>query len=141
MSVRRGAIAALCLCAVLAMAGMDVHADDGRRGRGNGNGPPQSRGDDRARDARREDDRRDEARRDEARFEDARGRSQRQRDALAESIREASRRGQVLSAESVPYDGRSINRVKVIDERGRVRVYMDDPQSGRSMRRTRGDDD
>lgn len=136
MSVRRGATAALCCFAVLAAAGMGVaHADDdGRRGRGNG--PPQSRGDDRARGPQR-----DEARRGVARREDARGRSQRQRDALADSVREASRRGQVLSAESVPYDGRSINRVKVIDDRGRVRVYMDDPQSGRPMRRTRGDDD
>ena len=135
MSVRRGAIAALCCLAVLATAGMGVaHADDdGRRGRGNG--PSQSRGDDRARGPQRD------APRDGARRDDVRGRSQRQRDALADSVREASRRGQVLSAESVPYDGRSINRVKVIDDRGRVRVYMDDPQSGRPMRRTRGDDD
>jgi len=57
---------------------------------------------------------------------------------------ERSTRGQVLSAEQVPYDGRSVNRIKVIDERGRVRVYMDDPQSQKPPRPeppTRGDDD
>ena len=52
-------------------------------------------------------------------------------DGLSDSVRrvERSTRGQVLSAERVPYDGRNINRIKVVDERGRVRVYMDDPQS------------
>ena len=37
--------------------------------------------------------------------------------------------GQVLSAERVPFDGRNVNRVKVVDSSGRVRVYMDDPQA------------
>ena len=52
-------------------------------------------------------------------------------EALSDSVRwvERSTRGQVLSAERVPYDGRSINRIKIVDDRGRVRVYMDDPQS------------
>jgi hypothetical protein len=51
-------------------------------------------------------------------------------DALSDSVRrvEQRTRGQVLSAERVPYDGRNLNRIKVVDERGRVRVYMDDPQ-------------
>jgi len=67
-------------------------------------------------------------------------------DALSDSVRRIERRtrGQVLSAEQVPYDGRSVNRIKVIDERGRVRVYMDDPQSQKPPRPeppTRGDDD
>jgi hypothetical protein len=52
-------------------------------------------------------------------------------DALSDSIRrvEQRTRGQVLSAERVPYDGRNVNRIKVVDDRGRVRVYMDDPQA------------
>jgi len=67
-------------------------------------------------------------------------------DALSDSVRriERSTRGQVLSAERVPYDGRNVNRIKVIDDRGRVRVYMDDPQSQKKPRPdppTRGDDD
>ncbi len=37
--------------------------------------------------------------------------------------------GQVLSAESVPFDGRDVSRIKVVDANGRVRVYMDDPQA------------
>jgi hypothetical protein len=52
-------------------------------------------------------------------------------DGLSDSVRRIERRtgGQVLSAERVPYDGRNINRIKVVDDRGRVRVYMDDPQT------------
>jgi hypothetical protein len=51
-------------------------------------------------------------------------------DELSDSVRrvEQRTRGQVLSAERVPYDGRNLNRIKIVDERGRVRVYMDDPQ-------------
>ena len=75
---------------------------------------------------------------------------QRSDDALSDSVRriERSTRGQVLSAERVPYDGRSVNRIKIVDGRGRVRVYMDDPQSrpeppqpGLQPPPTRGDDD
>ena len=66
-------------------------------------------------------------------------------DALSDSVRkiERSKRGQVLSAERVPYEGRNLNRIKVIDDRGRVRVYMDDPQQPAPPSRapTRGDDD
>lgn len=49
--------------------------------------------------------------------------------ALSDAVRRVERRtgGQVLSAERVPYDGRDVNRVKVVDSSGRVRVYMDDP--------------
>lgn len=51
--------------------------------------------------------------------------------ALSDAVRRVERRtgGQVLSAERVPFDGRNVNRVKVIDSSGRVRVYMDDPQT------------
>lgn len=63
-------------------------------------------------------------------------------EALSDSVRRIERvtQGQVLSAERVPFDGRSVNRIKVIDDRGRVRVYMDDPQSPRPSP-TRDDDD
>jgi hypothetical protein len=54
----------------------------------------------------------------------------RNEDGMSDSVRrvEQRTRGQVLSAEPVPYDGRNLNRIKVVDDRGRVRVYMDDPQ-------------
>ena len=72
--------------------------------------------------------------------------------ALSDAVRRAERatRGQVLSAERVQFDGRDVNRVKVVDEHGRVRVYWDDPQAqddprsdnGRAKpRRTRDEDD
>jgi hypothetical protein len=58
---------------------------------------------------------------------------QRHDDALSDSVRriERSTRGQVLSAERVPFDGRDVNRIKTVDEHGRVRVFMDDPRAGR----------
>ena len=66
-------------------------------------------------------------------------------DPLSDSVRriERSTRGQVLSAERVPFDGRNINRIKILDGRGRVRVYMDDPQAPTPSPEppTRGDDD
>lgn len=67
----------------------------------------------------------------------------RSEDALSDSVRRIERttRGQVLSAERVPYDGRNLNRIKVVDDRGRVRVYMDDPQQPPAAPPTRGDDD
>ena len=64
--------------------------------------------------------------------------------ALSDAVRRVERQsgGQVLSAERVPFDGRDVNRVKVVDSSGRVRVYMDDPQGRREPppRRIRGDD-
>lgn len=64
-------------------------------------------------------------------------------DPLSDSIRRIERRtrGQVISAERVPYDGRAVSRVKVVDDQGRVRIYMDDPQSPPADPRTRRDDD
>ena len=56
-------------------------------------------------------------------------------DSLSESVRRIERatQGQILSAERVQFDGRDVNRVKVVDDRGRVRIYVDDPEkSGRS---------
>ena len=68
------------------------------------------------------------------------------RQALSDSVRRVERRtgGQVLSAERVPYDGRDVNRVKVVESSGRVRIYMDDPQVRERQQqenRTRRDDD
>lgn len=64
--------------------------------------------------------------------------------ALSDAVRRVERRtgGQVLSAERVPYDGRDINRVKVVDSSGRVRVYVDDPPRAAQEipNRTRRDD-
>jgi hypothetical protein len=71
-------------------------------------------------------------------------------DALSDSVRrvERSSRGQVLSAERVPFDGRDVNRIKTVDDRGRVRIYMDDPRSAQppqpespASSPTRGNDD
>ncbi len=113
------------LLSALLMLGMD--AAWAQQGRGRGGPPP--RGPERAqRDARDT------------------------RDSLSDSIRRAERdtRGQVLGAERVPFDGREVHRVKVLDDRGRVRVYMDDPRDRRDQRQdrdrpprrsTRGDDD
>ena len=56
-------------------------------------------------------------------------------DELSDSVRrfERSNRGsRVLSAERMQSDGRDVNRIKAMDDRGRVRVYVDDPQRQRS---------
>ena len=69
-----------------------------------------------------------------------------QQQTLSDSVRRFEKEsggGQVLSAERIPFDGRDVNRVKVVDSSGRVRVYMDDPQQrGRrdDERPTRRDD-
>ena len=68
-------------------------------------------------------------------------------DALSDSVRrvERSTRSQVLSAERVPFDGRDVNRIKTVDDRGRVRIFMDDPAAVGPQRRpdppTHGNDD
>ncbi|MGV8959875.1 MAG: PepSY domain-containing protein [Stenotrophomonas sp.] len=52
---------------------------------------------------------------------------------LSDAVRRVQREtgGRILGAERVPFDGRDINRVKFMDDRGRVR-YMDDPAPSRS---------
>lgn len=52
-------------------------------------------------------------------------------DSVSDAVRriERSNRGQVLSAERMQFDGRDVTRIKVVDDEGRVRVYMDDAQS------------
>ena len=76
------------------------------------------------------------------RLEDRHQRGEDQR-SLSDAVRRVERRtgGQVLSAERVPFDGRNVNRVKVVDSSGRVRVYMDDPQAQRAPRPESRDDD
>lgn len=76
----------------------------------------------------------------------ARGHERGERQDLSDSVRRVERRtgGQVLSAERVPYDGRDVNRVKVVDSSGRVRIYMDDPEVSERQQqdqRTRRNDD
>lgn len=73
-------------------------------------------------------------------------RQERRQDSMADSIRYVRRasRGDILSAERMHSNGREINRIKVVDDRGRVRVFEDDPQRRRNDRRnhrSRGDDD
>ena len=49
---------------------------------------------------------------------------------LSDAVRRVERdtRGDVLSAERVQYDGRDMHRVKVVDDQGRVRVFMQEPR-------------
>ena len=56
------------------------------------------------------------------------------RGSLSDAVRRVERdtRGEVLSAERVQYDGRDMHRVKVVDDQGRVRVFMQDPQRSRN---------
>ncbi|HRO28649.1 MAG TPA: hypothetical protein PK743_04025 [Luteimonas sp.] len=59
----------------------------------------------------------------------------RSNDELSDSVRrfERSNRGsRVLSAERMQSDGREMSRIKAMDDRGRVRVYVDDPQRRRA---------
>ena len=69
--------------------------------------------------------------------------SSRNRDALSDSVRrfERSNRGsRVLSVERMQSDGRDVNRIKAMDDSGRVRVYVDDPQRRQPPRRPTRDD-
>jgi len=118
----RHPLSALCLLAVLSAAAATARAD-GDRGRGRDRGPERTE-----------------------RQEDAERMSrQRRQDALSDAVRriERSNRGRVLSAERMQSDGRDINRIKVVDDRGRVRIYTDDPQQQqrRGPPPTRRDDD
>jgi hypothetical protein len=65
------------------------------------------------------------------------------REELSDSVRRVERdtRGRVLSAERVPYDGRDVNRIKVVDQNGRVRVIMDDPDKPQPPRPAPARDD
>ncbi|HZX80929.1 MAG TPA: hypothetical protein VFE72_08275 [Lysobacter sp.] len=60
----------------------------------------------------------------------------RQERSLADDVRRVQRatRGQILSAERVPFDGRDMNRIKVLDETGRVRVITEASERPRPPR-------
>lgn len=64
-------------------------------------------------------------------------------DSVSDAVRriERANRGQVLSAERMQYDGRDVTRIKVVDDEGRVRIYMDDPQPAGEPRRPSSRDD
>ena len=66
---------------------------------------------------------------------------QSQASSLSDAVRRVQREtgGQVLGAERVQFDGRDINRVKVMDDRGRVRYMDDDPQRSRESFERRRD--
>ena len=117
----RQSLSALCLFAALAAVMAPARADDDDRRRGRG--PERVERQDPERMSR-----------------------QRRQDDLSDAVRriERSTRGQVLSAERMQSDGRDVNRIKVVDDRGRVRIYTDDPRQ--QQRRgppppTRRDDD
>lgn len=118
----------LVVLALLSLGIADVHAQQGRGGR-------DQQHDDRGnRDAPRDDGRGQQGDLAESRRGSPRD------DGLSDSVRrvERSTRGQVLSAERMQSDGRDLNRIKIKDDRGRVRVYMDDPLQ--PMPRSRNDD-
>lgn len=68
---------------------------------------------------------------------------QRSQDSMTASVRRIERNtgGRVLSIEQMHSDGRDLNRVKVMDDSGRVRIYVDDPGRRERATRARGDDD
>jgi hypothetical protein len=121
MTVSASRLASLFLAVALVVPAGHAAAQRGG-GQGQGQGQVQDRG------AGREMDR--GAPRADRPMEDRHHRGEDQR-ALSDAVRRVERRtgGQVLSAERVPFDGRNVNRVKVVDSSGRVRVYMDDPQT------------
>lgn len=90
---------------LLLLAFVSVAAADPRNGRRDGRGP-------------------------EVRVSAVAAEPERERRSLAESVRRVERAtgGQILSAERVPFDGRDMNRIKVVDATGRVRVITEDPQ-------------
>jgi len=71
------------------------------------------------------------------------GGRQRAQDSMTESVRRIERntRGRVLSIEQMHAEGRNLNRVKVMDDAGRVRIYVDDPSQRVRQTRARDDDD
>ena len=59
------------------------------------------------------------------------------RGSMSDAVRgavERNNRGEVLSAERVQYDGRDMHRVKVVDDQGRVRVFMQEPRHDEGAR-------
>ncbi len=69
----------------------------------------------------------------------------RAQEGMADSVRRVEREtrgGRVLSVERMQSGGRNLNRIKAMDDQGRVRVYVDDPQRQRARQQPpRRDDD
>jgi len=122
MPIRRSLLLIVPVAFALA-ASAGAWAQDGR-GHGRGQGDRAERG-----ERMREMPRRQMARPDVER-DRPQPRERRAEDGMADSVRRIQRttRGRVINAERVQSDGRSVNRIKVMDDRGRIRVYMDDPQ-------------
>ena len=115
----RRQLLSLCVLAVLS-AGASAWAQDPSRDRG-GQGMQDN--------PRREEPQRGE-------------RGDRQRGgSLADSVRRFERASgdRVLSAERMQADGRDVNRIKAMDDRGRVRVFVDDPQQRQRQQPPRGE--
>ncbi len=72
-----------------------------------------------------------------------RAQQQAQRNSASDAVRRVERdtRGEVLSVERVQYDGRDLHRVKVVDEHGRVRVFMQDSTRGGDRRASSSQND
>ena len=68
--------------------------------------------------------------------------SMQNRRSLSDAVRRVERttRGEVLSAERIQYDGRDMHRVKVLDQQGRVRVFMQEPSRAGAQRPRERDD-
>ncbi len=137
----RSTLPMLLAAALMAMAAGGAWAQDGRgHGRG-GQGHDRGGGQDRAMEMRDDGFRMRQPPSMIVEPMQSESRRSRRDDGLSESIRRIQRstRGQVISAERMQSDGRDVNRIKVMDDRGRVRVYMDDPQQRRGPP-TRDDD-
>jgi len=62
---------------------------------------------------------------------------------MSESVRRYGREnqgGRVLGVESIRLNNRNLNRVKMVDGRGRVRIRIDDPQQAQPSRPATGGD-
>ncbi len=57
---------------------------------------------------------------------------------LDEAVREARRRGKVLSADTVDESGRRVHRIRVLTGEGQVRRYRYDAATGAPVRGDRG---
>ncbi|MCC7097431.1 MAG: hypothetical protein IT472_09670 [Thermomonas sp.] len=80
----------------------------------------------------------DWARQQEPTGDNFRGGQQERRDSASDAVRRVERdtRGEVISVERVQYDGQEMHRVKVVDDSGRVRIFMQDSRNGRNRRPT-----
>jgi hypothetical protein len=132
----RFSLSMLLVAALLALVANGAWAQDGR-----GRGHDRGRGGQDSGMRARNDRARSDAMQRPMMVEPRQQRPRRDDGGMGESVRrvERSSGGRVISAERIQSDGRDLNRIKVMDDRGRVRVYMDDPQQRRGAP-TRDDD-